>query len=81
MKGRLLLDIVIRESTAIFQLFPSEDQTLLIWRNALLVLDFALDVIDGVGRFNLKGDGLSGNWRIISSNCHQPAKAKATYES
>lgn len=61
MKGRLLLDVVIRERSAIFQLLPSKNQTLLIWGNALLVLDFALDVIDGVGRLNLEGDGLSGN--------------------
>merc|ERR1719350_139914 len=39
MKGRLLLDVVVRESTAILQLLTSEDQSLLIWGNTLLILD------------------------------------------
>ena len=29
-------------------------------RNSLLVLNLGLDVVDGVGRFDLEGDGLSG---------------------
>ena len=37
-KGRLLLDVVIRESSAIFKLLSSEDQTLLVRGDALLVL-------------------------------------------
>ncbi len=37
-----------------------EDETLLIRRDALLVLDLCLDVVDRVGRFNLEGDCLSG---------------------
>jgi hypothetical protein len=36
MQGRFLLDVVIRESTTILQLFASEDQTLLIRGNAFL---------------------------------------------
>ena len=37
-KGRLLLDVVVRESPSILKLLSSEDQTLLVWGNALLVL-------------------------------------------
>ena len=37
-EGRLLLDVVIREGAAILQLLAGEDETLLIWRNTLLVL-------------------------------------------
>ena len=37
-KGRLLLDVVIRESSSILELLASEDQTLLVRRDSLLVL-------------------------------------------
>ncbi len=39
MEGGLLLDVVIRESSSIFELLSGEDQSLLIGGNALLVLD------------------------------------------
>ena len=54
-----LLDVVVLESTAILELLTREDKTLLVWRDALLVLDLGLDGLDGVGALNLKGDGLS----------------------
>ena len=37
-EGGLLLDVVVRQRAAILQLLASEDQTLLIWGNALFVL-------------------------------------------
>jgi len=58
-KGRLLLDVVILESAAILELLASEDQTLLVWRDSLLVLDLSLDGIDGVTSLDLEGDGLA----------------------
>lgn len=60
-KGGLLLDIVVRESAAILKLLASEDQTLLIRGNSLLVLDLALDIVDGVRGLDLKGDGLASD--------------------
>ncbi len=59
MESRLLLDVVVRESASILELLSGEDETLLIRGNALLVLDLRLDVVDGVGRLNVEGDGLS----------------------
>ena len=59
-EGRLLLDVVVGQRSAVLQLLASKDQTLLVWRNALLVLDLGLDIVDGVGRFDLQGDGLTG---------------------
>ena len=45
----------------IFKLLASEDQALLVGRNALLVLDLSIDVIDGVRRFDFESDnGLAG---------------------
>ena len=59
-KGRLLLDVVIRKSAAVLELLAGKDETLLIGRDALLVLDLGLDVVDGVGRLDVEGDGLAG---------------------
>ena len=36
MQSRLFLDVVIRQGAAIFKLFTSEDQSLLVWRDPLL---------------------------------------------
>merc|ERR1712083_850316 len=56
---RLLLDVVVRESTAVLELLAREDKALLIRRDALLVLDLRLHVIDRVRRLNLKRDRLA----------------------
>ena len=48
MEGRFLLNVVIRKGAAIFQLLAGEDQTLLVWGDAFFVLDFSLDVLDGI---------------------------------
>ena len=59
-KGRLLLDVVVRESAAVLELLAGEDETLLIGGDALLVLDLGLDVVDGVRRLDIERDGLAG---------------------
>ena len=40
-------------------LLAGEDEALLIGRDALLVLDLGLDVVDGVGGLDVEGDGLA----------------------
>merc|ERR1711962_858340 len=59
MESGLLLDVVVRESPSILQLFTSKDQSLLVWRDALLVLDLGLDVLNSVRRLHLEGDGFT----------------------
>ena len=59
MKSRLLLDIVVEESAAFIELLSGKDQTLLIRRNSLLVLDLGLYVLDRVAGFDLESDSLS----------------------
>merc|ERR1711874_501639 len=59
MEGRLLLDVVVGEGTAIFELLSSEDKSLLIGRDTFLILDLGLDVLNGVGWLDIEGDGLS----------------------
>jgi len=56
MEGRFLLNVVVGESATVLELFSSEDQSLLIRRDTFLVLNFGLDVVDSVGRFDFEGD-------------------------
>lgn len=50
MEGRLLLDVVVRKSAAILELLASKDQSLLIWRNSLLILDLGLDLFSSISK-------------------------------
>ena len=59
MQGRFLLNVVIRQRASVFQLFSGKDQTLLIRRDALLVLDLGLDVVNRIRGFHVERDRLS----------------------
>ena len=59
MESRLLLDVIVGESASILKLLSSKDETLLIRRNTFLVLDLGLDIVNGIGRLDIQGDGLS----------------------
>jgi len=59
MKGGLLLDVVIRKGPTILKLLSSKDQSLLIRRDSFFVLNLSFDVLDGVARLNLKGNGFT----------------------
>lgn len=54
MESGLLLNVVVRQSTAIFQLLTSKDQPLLIRRNSFLILDLGLYIFYSVRGFNLQ---------------------------
>merc|ERR1719453_2974615 len=56
----LLLDVVVGESAAVLELLARKDQALLVWGDALLVLDLGLHVLDGVAGLDVKSNGLSG---------------------
>jgi len=45
---RLFLNVVVGERSAVLELFASEDKTLLVRRDTLLILDLRLYVVDGV---------------------------------
>ena len=79
MEGRLLLNVVVRESAAILELLSGENQTLLIGRDALLVLNLGLHVVNGIGRLNLEGDGLACEG--LNKDLHTTAEAKDEMES
>ena len=59
MERGLLLDVVVRQRAAIFQLLAGEDEALLVRRDALLVLDLLFHVVDRVRRLDVKRDGLA----------------------
>ena len=60
MESGLLLDVVISKSTSVLELFTGEDESLLVWWDALLVLDLGLHVLNRVRWLDVEGDGLSG---------------------
>ena len=49
MQGRFLLDVVVGQGATILKLLAGEDQALLVWGNALLVLNLRLHVVNGIG--------------------------------
>ena len=77
-EGRLLLDVVVREGAAVLELLAREDQPLLVRRDALLVLDLRLHVVDGVGRLHLQGDGLASQG--LHEDLHATAEAEHQVE-
>jgi len=52
-EGRFFLNVVVAEGSAIFELLSSEDQSLLIGWDALLVLDLSLHVLDSIWGLNV----------------------------
>jgi hypothetical protein len=79
MESGLLLDVVVAEGSAILELLSSEDESLLIWRNTLLVLDLGLDVLDGVGWLDIKGDGLTSE--SLDEDLHTSSESQYEMES
>ncbi|KAI5386649.1 hypothetical protein KIW84_072974 [Lathyrus oleraceus] len=78
MEGRFFLDVVISQSSAIFELFASKDEPLLVWGNALFVLDLGLDIVNGIRALHLKGDGLSSE--SLHKDLHPTAKSQHKME-
>ena len=79
MEGRLLLDVVVRKSSAVLKLLSGEDQSLLVWGDSLLVLDLGLDVLDGVGWLDIKGDGLASEG--LDEDLHTSSESQHKMES
>ena len=59
MQRRLLLDVVITQGTTIFELLSGKNETLLIRGDAFLVLDFGLDIVNGVRWLNIERDSFA----------------------
>ena len=72
MESRLLLDVVVREGAAVLKLLARKDETLLVGRDALLVLDLGLHHVDGVRGLDLESDGLTR--KGFDEDLHDPAQ-------
>merc|ERR1712077_52942 len=79
MESALLLNVVVRKGPAILQLLSSKDQPLLVWGDALLVLDLGLDILNGVRRLHLQGDGLPG--QRLDEDLHTSSQSQDKMES
>merc|ERR1712100_842095 len=79
MEGGLLLDVVVRQRSAVLELLSSEDESLLIWRNSFFVLDLGLDVFDGVCWLDIEGDGLTSEG--LDEDLHTTSKSEDEMES
>merc|ERR1712176_288369 len=79
MEGRLLLHVVVLESSAVLKLLASEDESLLIWGNTFLVLNLGLDSLNGVSLLDLKGDSLSSE--SLNEDLHTTSESKDEMES
>jgi len=79
MEGGLLLDVVVGEGSSILELLTGEDKSLLVWWDSLLVLDLGLDVLNGVGWLDLKGDGLSSE--SLDEDLHTSSESEDEMES
>ena len=76
MECRLLLDVVVLECPPVLKLLASEDETLLVRGDALLVLDLGLDVLDlflilDFDRGRRAGRGLHGELHAAAKPQHQ----------
>ena len=78
MESGLLLDVVVTEGSAVFELLSGEDESLLIGWDAFLVLDLGLDVLDGVRWLNVEGDGLTGEG--LDEDLHTTSKSENQVE-
>merc|ERR1719436_1037123 len=78
MEGGLLLDVVVAKGPAVLELLSGEDESLLIGRDALLVLNLSLDILDGVGWLDFKSDGLSSQG--LDEDLHTTSESKHEME-
>ena len=58
MENKLLLNVVVRQRTSIFQSLASNDQSLLIRRNTFLILDLGLYIFYCIQGLDLERDAL-----------------------
>ena len=59
MKGGALLNVVAGEGTIALESLASENQVLLVRRDALLVLNLRLDIVNGFRRLGFEGNSLT----------------------
>ncbi len=71
-QSRLFLDVVVTQRSSIFKLLARKDETLLVRRDAFLVLNLGLYILDGVRWLHIQSDGLTG--KGLDENLHRAAR-------
>ena len=77
-EGWFLLNVVVRESSAIFKLLTSEDETLLVWRDTFFVLNLSLNIFNCISRLNFKSDCFTSQG--LDEDLHTTSKSKNQVE-
>merc|ERR1711937_179922 len=78
-QSRLFLNVVVRQSAAVFQLLAGKNQPLLIRWDSLLVLNLRLDVVDCIAGFHIKSDSLASEG--LHENLHTSSQAQHQVQS
>jgi len=60
-ESAFLLDVIVGERSAVLKLLAGKDQALLVRGDAFLILDLALNIVDGIRGLDLKSDGLASD--------------------
>ena len=78
MKCGFLLDVVVTKSAAVFKLFTSKNQPLLIWGDSFFILDFCFHVLNSIAGLNFQCDCLS--CESLDKDLHTTTKTKDQME-
>merc|ERR1712099_206063 len=78
-QSRLLLDVVVGQRAPVLELLTGENETLLIGRNSLLVLNFGLHILDRVGSLDIQGDSFAS--QSLDKNLHTTTQAQNQVQS
>jgi len=68
------LDVVVWESSSVFELFTGKDESLLIWRDTFFVLNFGFDILNGVWGFDIKSDSFTS--KSFDKDLHSTSESK-----
>merc|ERR1719183_374669 len=79
MKSAFFLNVVVGKSATVFQLLASEDQTLLVRWNALLILDLGLNIVNGIRSLHVKRDRFAG--QSFDEDLHTTTEAENQMQS
>jgi hypothetical protein len=77
-KSGLFLDVIVGESSAIFKLLSSEDESLLIRWDTFFILNFSLDIFNGICWLNIKCDGFTS--KCLDEDLHTSSESKNQME-
>jgi hypothetical protein len=79
MKSGFFLNIIVRQSSSIFELFSSENKSLLVRWNAFFILNFGFYIFNGIRSLNVKGNGFAS--QSLNKNLHTTSQSKNQMKS